>query len=151
MGEFSVMCTGILVKVVHFPNRDVNDHYDAMIWRTYWKWLSAVQLLGSEGYLIELALARCLCWEAFMSLVCTPLHVQAAQVLWPPDYTVYVVLPLALGKQQLHPNILLTLEHRRNSYASTEMFSELFSGQHLVRCFGSQVVSIWRALGTFSW
>jgi len=49
--EFSAMCTGILEKVVHSPNRDVNDHYAAMsIWRkTYWKWFSAIQLLVSEG------------------------------------------------------------------------------------------------------
>jgi len=45
------MCTRILEKVVHSPNRDVNDHYAAMsIWRkTYWKWFSAIQLLVSEG------------------------------------------------------------------------------------------------------
>jgi hypothetical protein len=56
IGEFSAMCTGILQKVVHCSNRDVTDHYDAMSiwWTTYWKWLSIVQLLESEGYLTRM-------------------------------------------------------------------------------------------------
>jgi hypothetical protein len=41
---FSEVCTVILEKVAHFPNRDMNDHYYALsIWMaTYWKCLSAV-------------------------------------------------------------------------------------------------------------
>jgi hypothetical protein len=50
VSELSAMCTGTLQKLANSPNRDVNDHYDAMsIWRTtYSKWLSTVQLLASE-------------------------------------------------------------------------------------------------------
>jgi hypothetical protein len=61
ISEFSAMRNGILEKVVHSLNQDVNDHHEALsIWRaTYWKWLSAVQLLVSKGYIIKLVLHEC--------------------------------------------------------------------------------------------
>jgi hypothetical protein len=68
------MCTGILEKVVNSPNWDMKDHCDTkLIWRTtYLKCLSTIQLLASEGYLIELVLGECKCGEPFTMLVCTP-------------------------------------------------------------------------------
>jgi len=37
-----------------------------------WKWLSAVQLLASKVYLIELVLAGCKCGESLTNVACTP-------------------------------------------------------------------------------
>jgi hypothetical protein len=61
-------------NVVKSPNRHVKDHYDVVsIWRTtYSKWLSAVQLLASEGGTVEMVLAGCLCGEPFTALRYAP-------------------------------------------------------------------------------
>jgi len=48
-----------------------------------WKWVSAVQLLASEGCVIGSVLARCKCGERFITVVCAPFHTQTAQTLQP--------------------------------------------------------------------
>jgi hypothetical protein len=52
-------------------NQDINDYYDEMsIWmEKNWKWLSVVQLLAFEGYLIRLVLAGSKCREPFTTRV----------------------------------------------------------------------------------
>jgi len=87
--------------VVHSPNQDMNDHYDAVaFWRTtYRKWLSAVQLPASERYPIELVLAGSKCGELFKTI----------QGLQPIDYIERVEFcHWILGNGQLHTKILFT-------------------------------------------
>jgi len=131
------MCTGILEKVVHHSNRDVNDNYDAVsFWRrTYWKRLSAVQLMAPERYRIEFALAGCKCGKPFATLVCTPFTRKLPIRL----HCTYRVLPLTVEKPAaLHKHFV----HRRGCVQQrwNERYMEFrqvtaFPSQHFHNCW----------------
>jgi len=94
------MCTGIWRVSNTSPNRDVNDRCDAVsISRgEYWKLLSAVQQLQSEGYPNELVLAGCKCEASFITFICSSHIARVEFCHW------------LFGNQQLHTKVLFTEE-----------------------------------------